>query len=104
MAILTEFRPSIWGWPFSNIGIGWCGGFCYSVLDRYYSTGNPPPDEGTLETNSQLKDRIFRKQIQAVERYGGVVAKWQMRPDTGQKINSDRIVYPSEVTAHELPA
>jgi hypothetical protein len=113
--VTTTFRPSIHGWPFTNAGgfnyspgaiglgsvtanFGFCGGMCFSALDRYFSCTpidrkTPKPQQGDT-----LYDELLRRQIDSLtEADGGwiwaKILDWQARSDVGHWWQPHSVAY-----------
>ncbi len=95
----TYFKPSIHGWPFGNNwdwtikfpfpefdinlnGIGFCGGMCWTALDRFYSGIPIERDTKAPSSRTSLYKEILKVQVASVADVGKLskMYEWQMSP------------------------
>lgn len=98
--ITTYFRPSIHGWPFGNswrksflydtvtLKMGFCGGMCWTALERFYGGIPILRDVGQPSEGDPLYDEIWNTQVDSVPAGTlGDMYEWQMSPDFSHRGN-----------------
>jgi hypothetical protein len=95
----TYFKPSIHGWPFGNswdwtietpivpleitlTDIGFCGGMCWTVLDRFFDGICLPRDVAAPLEGTDLYGEILLSQIASAGNVDTLLKMyaWQMSP------------------------
>ena len=101
--VTTHFRPSIHGWPFANSydykvdlpfhdatinNLGYCGGMCWTVLDRFYSATRIPRDTPQPQQGQALYDEILAEQVVSLS-FGTLaqIYSWQRSPRLSHATN-----------------
>ncbi len=103
----TDFRPSTHGWAFPNrfryppsmLGLsvpvsptfGFCGGLCWSALDRYYAERLPTALDAP-RPGEPLYEELLQRQLNALSTGGWIrVHEWQAKPDTPERFRRNDI-------------
>ena len=105
----TYFKPSIHGWPFDNSydfdapvhfdhvtlhNLGYCGGMCWTALDRFYAGINIPRGTQSPAQGDDLYNEILNEQLASLMGPSMVpgtklwqIYEWQQSPDLDNLIN-----------------